>query len=421
MIRDDAADRRMAETPSLAAYLPRILAYPLSGHALPALLLFSVLLWFGLQSVFGIALLAISAPWVFHYAEAVIERTAAGTASPPQFGGDMIYLGSSVSAFRPLVGVLLIATGLWLVRDGSAGQQVAVLAAGALLFPAYMLVLTIENSLLAALNPLKLAQAVTGVGPAYFAVCLVLAGAAAGIVSTVGQGALFTSLVVSIYLWLASFHLLGYVAYHRAGRLGLLVKTEAPTEASRLLEQQAARIAETLRNVDAALTPLDLPKAAKALLATPPGPADGRAFHEELFEKIQMRRKPELVHLQGARLVTALLNERRVARALDVAETCYDAHRDFPLEHPAQAAVLAEAALAARREGLFERLTHDAPRRYAGHPVAVSLQFLRAKFWCELKRDDARAREALRPLLTQTGHPQHRQILAYARAIGAGA
>lgn len=415
--RDETADRRMASTPSLARYLPRILLYPLSGHALPALLMLAVMLWFGLQSIFGVALFAIAAPWVFHYAEAVIDRTALGQATPPQFGGDMVYLGG-VAALRPLVGVAAIAGGYYLAAGHGAAAQLAVLAAGALLFPAFMLVLAVENSLFSALNPVKLVLAMTGTGTAYLAVCAVLTLSAAAIVAFASQAALFASLLAAIYLWLMTFHLLGYVAYHRAAQLGLQVRHAPPTDESRRMEQQAERLAAVLRRIDEALHRGDLDAAARALYAEPGGPADVRLFHEELFEQLQRRRKVELVHAQGQRLVTQLLREKRAARALDIAETCFDTHPDFAPEQPAQAVALAEAALQARREGLFERLTRDASRRYAGDPAAVSLAFLVARYCCDVRRDDARAREILKPLLAQTAHPQHRQIAAYARALG---
>jgi hypothetical protein len=416
--RDAAADRRMADTGSLLAYLPRIVLYPLRGHALGALLLFTVCLWFGLQSVMGIALLAIAAPWVFHYAEAVIDQTANGQATPPRFGGDMIFLGSQWSAFRPLVGVTVIAGGWLLVRDYGAGAQLAVLVAGAVLFPAFMLVLTVRNSIVAALNPLLLLATMAGVGRVYLAICAILSAAAATIVYTANQALQFGLLFVAIYLLLMTFHLLGYVAFHRAEQIGLHETGGATTDFSRRMEEQAARLAVVLRNVDAALGAGNLDGAARALSADPGGPADVRLFHEELFEQMQRRRKVELIHLQGQRLITRLLWEKRAERALDAVETCFDAHRDFTPEHSAQAVTLAAAALKARRLGLFERLTHDAATRHAGTPTAASLLFLTAQYHCDVRRDEARAKEILKPLLAQTAHPQHRQFAAYAKALG---
>jgi hypothetical protein len=422
MLRDDEADRRMANTPSLLAYLPRILMYPLSGYGLGALLMLTIALWFGTQSIFGIALFAIAAPWVFHYAEGVIDQTSQGRATPPAFGGDMIYLGSNATALRPLIGVALISTAWLLVRDRGPWAEAAVLVFGAFLFPAFMLVLTVENSVLAALNPLQLIPAIVGVGPAYLFICVVLAAAAVVTTFAASQAARFGAIFFGIYFWLLMFHLLGYVAYHRADKLGLRVRSGAPTDDSRRMEEQQARLVAVIAKIDEALLRKDLAAAAKALLAEPGGPADFRLFHEELFEQLQVatRCRPELVHLQGQRLIGFLLRDRRAARALDIAETCFDQHLDFSTARPAEAVALAEAALQNRRDGLFERLTHDAARRYVADPAAVvSLAFLTAKFSCDRKRDDARAREILKPLLAQTGHPQHRQIAAYAKAIGA--
>ena len=419
--RDQAADRLMAETASLAKYLPHILLYPLTGHALWVWLLLTMLLWIGMQSIFGIALLAIAAPWTFHYAEAVIEQTAIGRATPPPFGGDMIFLGSNFSAFRPLLGVALAVT-LWgFARVRGPGAEIAALAVSAFLFPAYMLLLTAHNSLLVAFNPLKLVGAIIAVGPVYFVVCMILALAAAGVVETVGSGIQIVAVAASIYLWLMTFHLLGYVAYHRHERLGFPVKTPPPTDKSRAMDRQRERLAAVLRNVDAALNAKDLDGAGRALLAdlgeNLPEP---RVFFVELFEQLQRRRNVALLHLQGQRLISLLVGEKRLSHALDVAETCFDAHRDFQPDTPAQAIALAEAALEAKREGLFQRLTGDAATRYAGTPTAASLQFLVVRQAYD-KRDEARARDLLLPLLAQTAHPQHRQMAAFAKILGMGA
>jgi hypothetical protein len=416
---DAAADRRMAETGRLAAYLPSILLYPVSGHALPALVMFTGFLWAGLQNVFGIALLAIVSPWLFHYAEAVIDRTAHGQATPPPFGGDMIFLGG-VRAFRPLFGVGLIAAAFTLAQPHGPVPAALTLVAGALLFPAFMLVLTVENSLVAAVNPLQLFPAIFGVGSAYLAVCGILATAAAAAVWATGTLATLGILFVCVYVFLMSCHLLGYVAFHRAAQLGFSVRKPAVTDEVRKLEEQQARLERVLQKVDAALAEKDLQRAADVLRAEPGGPADLRLFHEELFEQITARHRPELVHEQGQRLITVLIRDKRLARALDIAETCYDAHRDFQPAQPGQAVTLAEQALLLKRGGLFERLTGDAAERYPAQAAAVSLAFLSARYWCEQRQDDGRARELLKPLLAATAHPQHRQIAAYARALAVG-
>lgn len=415
-MRDHAADRRMADTPSLRAYLPRILHYPLSGHALPALIMFTVFLWIGLQSIMGIALLAIVSPWVFHYAEAVIERTAQGQATPPQFGGDMIFLGG-LAALRPLLGIALILGAWYWARESGPWHAAGALAVGAFLFPAFMLLLTVQNSVAAALNPVQLLQVIVGAGLAYPAVCLLLALAAAGVVLLASGAGLAMTLFVLIYTWLMVCHLLGYVAYHRAEKLGLAVKPHLAADERIKQEQQQTRLTALLAKIDRALAENNPQAAGAALFAEPGGPANVLLFHEELFQQMERRRHAGLLHAQGQRLITLLLLHKRAAQALDAAETCFDAHPDFAPAAPEQAVLLAEQALQAKRLGLFERLERGSATRYAGQPAAVSMAFLKAKYWYEHRRDETQARETLKPLLAHTGHPQHRQIAAYARAL----
>ena len=388
-LRDNAADQRMADTPSLIAYLPCILRYPLSGHALPALVMFTAFLWTGLQSVLGIALLAIVSPWVLHYAEGVIERTSLGQATPPAFGGDMIFLGS-VSAFRPLMGLGLIAGAFFALQPVGPGSAALALAAGAFLFPAFMLVLAVQGSLLAAVNPLRLLHAIVGTGPAYLVVCIVLAGAAAGAALLASQAALALALFIAIYTWLMACHLLGFAVFHRAEQLGLAVRSRLAPEERQQREQQQVRLAAVLAKIDAALARKDFQSAADALYAEPGGPADVRQFHEDVFEQLQRRRDPALLHAQGQRLIGVLVRIKQWPRALDIAEICFDAHRDFVPEPPAQAEVLAEQALKDRRHGLFERFIRDANVRYESD-TAISLGFLAAQYWCDHRRDDDRA------------------------------
>lgn len=416
-LRDPVADQRMVDTPSPLAYLPQILAYPLSGHALAALLLFTGMLWLGLQNITGIALIAIASPWVFHYAQAIIERTAIGQATPPAFGGDMIYLGG-LSALRPLVGVGLLAS-LWhWTRTLHPGTEVAVLLLGALLFPAHLLLLATDDRLLAAFNPLALLHAIAGVGASYLSVCAILAGAAWSAWAVASQAGLALALFVLIYAWLMACHLLGFVVFHRAERLGLSVPDRTTSDEKRALAEYQARLDAVLARVDDALSRRDLQAAADALYAEAGDPERQRAFHVELFDLLVRRRQPSLLHAQGARLIVLLLAEHRASQALDVAGSCLDERADFAPEKPEHASALLEEALRTRQDQLFDRLLAAASKQWPEPPHAVTLRFLDARASCEIRRDDARARELLAPLLAHTAHPRHRQIAALARALG---
>ncbi|MEQ1439732.1 hypothetical protein AAG565_10230 [Fontimonas sp. SYSU GA230001] len=415
-LRDPVADQRMVDTPSLLAYLPWILSYPITGHALAALILFTALLWIGLQSVAGIALLAIASPWVFQYAQAVIERTAVGQATPPVFGGDMLYLGG-LSALRPLLGLGLLAGAWQWTRSAHPGAEAAVLVVGALLYPAHLLLLATDERLSPAFNPLALLHVIAGVGLSYPAVCLLLAAAAWAAWSVASQAGLALALFVLIYAWLMTCHLLGFVVFHRAEQLGLSAPDRTTTDEKRAQAEFQARLDGVLARVDAALSRRDLQAAADTLYAEPGDARRRRAFHVELFEQLERRRQPPLLHVQGARLIALLLAEHRVAQALEVAGSCVDARADFAPERPEHAMALLEEALRTRQDGLFDRLLAAAIAQWPDGPQAVTLRFLAARASCELKHDDAHARELLKPLLNETGHPQHRQIVALARAL----
>jgi hypothetical protein len=413
-LRDAVADQRMVDTPSLPAYLPWLLRYPLSGHALPALLLFTGLLWIGLQSTLGIALLAIVSPWLLRYAEHIIARTAAGQATPPMFGGDQIYI-DPLALLRSLTGPLIVAS-LWFAAPDATARAVTLFIA-AMLLPVYLLVLAVHGSVLALFNPLAWIQAIVALGFYYLPLAAVLALVIGIALLAAGQLALAGVLAVLIYAWLFACHVVGFVLFHRAERFGL---TPPPARTSSEIRRESAfdeRVARVLAQVDAAIARRQLQAAADVLCADT-GPVDAqRRFHETLFEALQARKRVPLLHLQGARLIAVLVAGRQLAAALDAAEICLDAHASFTPDTLAQTAMLAEEALRARRSALLGRLLAAAKNRFTDAEAVATLAFIESRACLELHDDVERARIVLVPALRCSGHPQHMQIMTYARAL----
>lgn len=405
-VRDAAADRRMAEAPGIARHLPWILAYSLRGGAGAVIVLFTGLIWLGAQTVAGLPMLGITCLWLLHYAVAVIERTAAGQSTPPDFGGDMVFI-ASFTALRPLFGAALLATA-WHLGGAWA------LAAGLFLFPAFLFTLATEASLPAALNPLRLASVIADLGAPYLVVCTLGAALGAATLALAGHASFPLLVLASLYALVTICHALGFIGFQRQERLGVALGNAPVTDAVRREESHARALSRVLAAVDAALQRGELQAAADALLAA----GGDRRFHEELFEQVSFRKRVELLHLQGARLVGVLLREKRSARALDVYEQCLDAHRDFATATAGELVQLADAALREKRDALLQRIVDDGLARHAGRPEAVPLAFASARFHCERRGDDAAARRVLEPLLARRDHPQHAQIAAYRRALG---
>jgi len=93
ILKEHAAHARMIYNPSLWQQLPHILAYPLKGHALPLLIISSVVFSMILNSIFQ-SLLGIYALMTFlsltlKYAYIVLEKTSFGYAVAPMLTFDM--------------------------------------------------------------------------------------------------------------------------------------------------------------------------------------------------------------------------------------------------------------------------------------------------------------------------------------------
>lgn len=411
MLRDHAADDRMAGTPSLAAYLPRILLYPLQGFCLPVVIMIALFTAIGAQSLFGIPMLTITAIWAIHYLLQIVEHTAQGHATAPPLTGEAVFLGMQTV----LQALLLPALGLFVAARLPAGASAAVLALTAFLFPAALFALAISRDWNAAANPLRWLGVIAGMGTAYLLPCALLAaGVLALRLTPPGLGLALMAGLVS-YLMFATAHLLGFVGYHRRERLGFEARVGDPGE-RRALEEQSARLEQLLAQVELALVDGQVEAAARAILREPGGPASVRGFFEDLFERLQRRRHPVLLHTAGRRLIGVLLAEKRAPRALEVYETCENLHPGFETEDAAQRVALAQQALEAGHHRLVDRLLADFAQRHPGDPALLPAGLVLARSF-SARGDDARALAALEPLLSLATHPQHAQARVLAGAL----
>ncbi|HUP91768.1 MAG TPA: hypothetical protein VM074_05925 [Solimonas sp.] len=408
-LRDEAADDRMAGTPSLLAYLPQILAYPLHGFCPPVTLMIALFTWIGVKSFMGLPMLAITAIWALHYLLNIIDHTSHGHATPPPLGGEAAFLGIG-TVFQALLLPLAALTAAWGLHFGPAAR--AVLGLAAFLWPAALFALATSRDWNAAANPLRWLHVIAGMGLAYLLPCALLA-LGVGLLGMVPAGAglaLLTALVC--YVLFATAHLLGFVGYHRREQLDLDTRVGDPAE-KRAREDQEQRIEGLLARIEQSLNAGEVGTAARAIAAE----SGDRGFFEELFERLLRRRHPVLLHTAGRRLVTTLVAERRLARAVEVYEACEHQHPGFEPESPEQLPLLAGQALEQRLAGLFEKIAGDIERRYPGDPVAVPLGLLQARYWSEQRQDDARALAVLAPLRAQRQHPQHAQVESLVRAL----
>ncbi len=218
--------------PDLLASLPAILAYPLRGTALGMLaaimglgLLGMMLRGIPLIGILGSLASLLSLLVAAKYALEVLRDTADGHLEPPQFGKD---LGDGVMLAYILVQLVVMAAVIIVALTVGVLPALAVILVAALVMPAIMMSLAIEELVLPALNPLHWIEIAARLGPWY------LLAIGAGVAALLGSTILDLVLAWAMPRWLAlplsafagtwatlvNAHFLGWLVFRDHPRLG---------------------------------------------------------------------------------------------------------------------------------------------------------------------------------------------------------
>jgi len=174
-IKEHATHARMIYNPSVLQQLPYIIIYPLQGHALPLIIIFSLILWITLGNMLGLAAFMIIMAGSLKYAYGVLEQTILGYATPPALTFDM-WNSANQRPVKQLFYLLFI-FGIFQILQTQVGNLPAYLFLVISLFltPASAVVIANQNNLLAALNPLQLFFLVKQIGMIYILISLLFA------------------------------------------------------------------------------------------------------------------------------------------------------------------------------------------------------------------------------------------------------
>lgn len=409
LVNDPDADQRMVRT-SVPAYLPQVLLYPLRGHCPPVILLGAVFIGFGSLSLLAIVALIVGLSLVTHYAIRILENTSQGHARPPMLTIEAIQLsdGFTWSALAAPAALLAL----------SANGQDGIALLLALFVPAHWIALATTRSFVAACNPLRWLHILWVTAPSYGLACAFALGAHA--LGHWAQSELSSFLVIGVWLYLlfAGCHLLGFVAYHRHERLGVGVQIERPTEERARFAEQSERLDTLIQGIERCLSQRDPEGAAKLLFETPPGPADARLFHEELYDRLKTRRFAGLALAQAARLITCLLEKRLLARAAEVLENAFDLDARFRPEQARELSALAAYAIDHGPPGLRDRIFQCRSRHFADDPAAEPIDVIQLRDLIELRKDREAARKVLEKLGDFSTRDDANTIRIYARELG---
>ena len=184
----------------------------------------------GLLSIFVfVATLAV----VMRYNLLVIEKLASGQMNAPTFGDAQD--GRSAAIFAKVIGMILVAGGVGMLFAGMGESAVQVYSiALSLLAPAAMIVLALEHSMRAAVNPLKLLQFTLIIGWPYWLLWLSTSAVSAApayllpvVMEKIPAWMLLPLLAfITSYFSIVTSAMMGYICLTRQRKLGVIAQVE---------------------------------------------------------------------------------------------------------------------------------------------------------------------------------------------------
>lgn len=266
--------------------IPRFFLYPANPAPLATVLALAVLSMAAVIPLVGIAALIAVAVMTVRYCYRVLYHTALGNLDPPEFAQG----GKGHGMFwKQIVLVALLFGGA--MGPGIALHSTVVLFAGAavafLLLPAAVMTLAVEQSLLAAINPIRLILVAVVIGWPYlllWVMLLLLTGGEHQLLALMPAKLspllqIFVYHFVSIYFSIAMFHMMGYVVYQYHEPLGFHAAREY-TES-----------AEGVREIGKLSSAQPAPDRAHMLIA------DGNFAEAEAELVAQLKREPDDLRL----------------------------------------------------------------------------------------------------------------------------
>jgi len=427
--------------------MPRLFLFPLQRppllRNLGASALFTLVVWLGLPELGSAPLrwwLLIFLAWVgtslfiARFGFLVIERSAAGYLDTRGYPEQE----SLPNWWRPVkMFLVLVFVPVAITLLGAAllpkGVVVVALLAFALLLPASVMVLTMTDSFLDAVNPSQCLRTATGIGPPYLLLCLFLfmlsvssrqaisfllgghsagaaaAGASAGAAHGAEAGLLamrgYFSVSILVFTLVGNYFLvltcalIGYTMYQYSGVLGIAVV--GPGEARRAGPISAAaherRVREAMIGKLIAAGEL---KEAMELISDEMRlrPAD-LSLHVRLHTLLLHEGSRPRIEDHAERYLELLLAAGNLKEALALYEQTQAMFPSFTPHDPARLPQLAGAAIEAHKPDLAAQLIRGFDRKYPGHPRIPDVYVIGAR------------------VMLQTEHaPQARSLLEHVTA-----
>jgi tetratricopeptide (TPR) repeat protein len=402
-----------------------VYAYPLRPPALAWLgIMTGAAALFDIVGSFnGILALLLGLAWwttAFKLASEALARAAAGRDDDAGFE---VFAGDAAAFRQLLLGLGVIAVGTLLGLFAPPSAYIAYCLALALLLPAMLIALVMEDGLLGAFDPRMWFELLRRLGGAYLGLALQFALLTVGVVLAIralGASGLPSFLAealahgLSLYLLLVAYHALGALLDEHRDALEMAPVAPAPLASAGVAREERAALPEVDR-----LLAEGRKKEAAAVLdrlirgrgATAPVHARSRALLAELGDEAGL-----VAHARGH--VATLLHLRQEREALALYLDAKRRDPGFELGDPQPVSDLIAIAARNQQSQLAVSLYEEFARRFPNDRDLVTHGLAAAKLMDRLDRDQ-QARTVLRELIRRfPEHPLRAELDAALAAVG---
>ena len=408
--------------------LPRFFLYPANTVSLVLMLLLAAVTALSSVSFLGFVVQLVVIIVFVKYAYAVLEHTAKGHDSPPDYSGAAL-TGELELPFKQLLVFFVFAFANFAIYDlfGTVAYAASLLLT-LIAIPASVMVLAIEHSFFSAFNPMTLGSMILRIGFPYLILCVFLAFLLGGseialqtLLERVPDWALFPLYnFLEMYFLLIMFALMGYVIYQYHEELGYPIEVEPESDNEGAETPVGSPGESLLGRVEILIKEGKFEQALAVLERGAESAPTDFPLRDRLHKLLLARGETERLVKHGRDYVARLLRERRPRHAMAVFRDCHQVDPACKPTGAGSALQLAQAMIANGEPRLALSLLSNFHVAYPQAKEIPQAYLLAAHVMCDKYNQDAQAMLILDYLLAHySAHPLAAEIRAYRETVRA--
>lgn len=354
--------------------LPAFFRYPLHKDPMAVILICTLVPLFLAPNLFGFVVSFVLLLALFKYTYAVIRRTAEGHMTPPPLAEAFTGTGFGIVLKQVAVFVAMVVAVVFTTMTFGNLAGMLVMAFAVLALPASIMVLAMEQSVRAAVNPLNLATLIARIGRHYFLLYLFLI--LLTIASSEAQSFAWAHLdpllanplagfLNSTYT-LILFHMLGYLLFEYQEELGFASDLKDDTEAADTTPADRSRRVDA--DIDMNLKDGRYDRVSAILEETLKRDPDNPVRLGQLYRLCEARNDTKTLARHHIKLMRWMTQARRPNELKTLFQTLEQADPDFGIQDPELLLACADAFYHQQSFQRVLKLLRDFHKRFPGTP-----------------------------------------------------